>query len=99
MAAKKVAKKEVKTPKRFEVGYKFPVMAFIAEIDTDSGEEYYAIELVAEVRDDMWSKEKFIDIESECNPKARKEFLSEKLKAAQSVVISLTKEIAALDKA
>jgi hypothetical protein len=102
MAAKKVGPKvEVKLiPKRFEKGYRFPVMAEITDVEDGNDGQYYSVELVRrDLTQDMWGREKFIEIESDCNPKALKEYLSDKLKVAQTVVNSLTKEIAALDKA
>lgn len=109
MAARKkitpVAVPVVAKPKRFEVGYRFPIMAELTSISESADDDcQYRVSVEVWGTDsedgfsgDCWLTEKdFIELESECNKNANKEYLGAKLASAKALVQSLTKQIESL---
>lgn len=94
-------------PKPFEVGYKFLVEAKIIDNVYD-GDDCYGEQwpyLVEVVLDDgacniesvglSFSKEELVAFISKTNPKFKKDYITQQLKDAKALVVSLEKQLAA----
>lgn len=103
MAAKKatVGTNELPSPKPFEIGYKFLVEAEITEAGFD---ETYPYEVRVTLVDSSGSKEnaylrydkeELVEFISKTNPKFKKDYLTQQLKDAKALVVSLEKQLAA----
>lgn len=90
-------------PKFGEVGFKFPVMAEITDVDYSEDYPYY-VEVTLENKEDnynntcaVWVGVSYLQrMISEVDPKQRKVFKQQELKEAQALVDKLTKELASL---
>jgi hypothetical protein len=100
-ARKKATPVPVPPPKkqRFEIGYTFPVLAEIIDIHYDDYDNPEFYEVVVELEcgesgtslsdSGRFSMEALIDIESVCNPNAKKEHLNQKIKVAEAELRAL----------
>lgn len=102
-----VAKKKVDVcevplqPKPFEVGYKFLVEAEIIEVDFD---ECYPYEVRVTLEDNTgsteraylrYTEEELVSFIDKTNPKFKKDYITQQLRDAKALVVSLEKQLAA----
>lgn len=88
-------------PKPFEVGYKFLVEAEITEVDFEETCPYevrvtlFDCSGTTENAYLRYEKEELVAFISKTNPKFKKDYITQQLKDAKALVVSLEKQLAA----